>query len=158
MLIEPTAEDGSSAGSSAHHIDPPYRTDSSWSQSERRRERVGDRTGKTVPSCPDTDSHSDNRADTDACRSRLAETWRDLDGEPDLMSCPSLNTQVAGFAICSLPEGTHDVHQLRCEDTGELLGEWTDADMTFREPASEPGRAIEFSDRPVHEIHYGDVA
>lgn len=154
MLIEPTAENGSSAGSSTHHIDPPFRTDSSWSQSERRCERVGDRTGKTVPSCPDTDSNSGNLGDTDTCRSRLAETWRDR----DLMSCRALNTQVAGFAICSLPEGSHDVHQLRCEDTGELLGEWTDVDTTFREPASELRRAIEFGDRSVHEIHYGDVA
>ncbi|MGF0313724.1 hypothetical protein [Rhodococcus sp. IEGM1428] len=55
-------------------------------------------------------------------------------------------TETFGFAICSLRHGTHDVHQLRCEDTGELLGEWTDADMTFREPANEPRLTTEFSD------------
>lgn len=59
--------------------------------------------------------------------------------------CSATNTGTPGFAVCSLPEGTHDIHQLRCEDSGELLGEWTDADKTFRQPANEPRRYIEFS-------------
>ncbi len=72
--------------------------------------------------------------------------------------CPAINDRAPDLVVCSLRAGDHDIHQLRCEDTGELLGEWTDADMTFREPTSEFQRYIEFSDRPVHEIHYGDVA
>lgn len=67
----------------------------------------------------------------------------DSDRNPPL--CPAMNTATPGFAICSLPYGNHAVHQLRCEDTGELLGEWTDADMTFRVPTNETRRAIEFS-------------
>jgi hypothetical protein len=155
VLIKPFTESGSSAGSSTQPIGPPARTDSSWSRSERRRERVGDRTGKTVPSCPGTDSHVDNSGDVKVRRTGSAELWGDLDGNEALIPCPALNTHVAGFALCSLRKGTHDTHQLRCDDTGELLGEWTDADMTFREPANEPRRAIEFSDS---QFHYGDVA
>jgi hypothetical protein len=68
-----------------------------------------------------------------------------LDSDSNPRPCPAINTGTPGFAACSLPYGNHDVHQLRCEDTGELLGEWTDADMTFREPTNEPRRAIEFS-------------
>lgn len=64
----------------------------------------------------------------------------------ELRECPAINDQVPGFAACSLTSTPHTVHQLLCEDTGELLGEWTDADRTFREPANEPRRAIEFSD------------
>lgn len=67
------------------------------------------------------------------------------DSDRNPAHCPAMNIETPGFAICSLPYGNHDVHQLRCEDTGELLGEWTDADMTFREPTNEPQRAIEFS-------------
>ncbi len=53
--------------------------------------------------------------------------------------CPALNDRVPGMAACSLPTShPHVTHQLRCEDTGELLGEWTDADMTFRTPTAEP--------------------
>ena len=81
---------------------------------------------------------------------------RDSDCKPLL--CQAVNTSISGFAVCSLPEGTHDVHQMRCEDSGELLGEWTDADTTFRQPANQFQRYIEFSDTPVHEIHYDDVA
>lgn len=81
---------------------------------------------------------------------------RDSDCNP--RPCPAMNTETPGFAVCSLSEGTHDVHQLRCDDTGELLGEWTDADKTFREPTNEFQRYIEFSDTPVHELDYGDVA
>jgi hypothetical protein len=69
--------------------------------------------------------------------------------------CPAINDRAPGLVVCSLSTGAHDTHQLRCEDTGELLGEWTNADMTFREPANEPRRAIEFSDS---QLHYGDVA
>lgn len=81
-----------------------------------------------------------------------------LDSDRHPPVCSATIVETCGLAICSLRHGTHDVHQLRCEDTGELLGEWTDADTTFREPANKPRRAIEFSHRPVHEIHYGDVA
>lgn len=81
---------------------------------------------------------------------------RDSDRDP--AACPAMNTETPGFAACSLREGTHSVHQLRCEDTGELLGEWTDSDRTFREPAGEIRRHIEFSDTPDREVHYGDVA
>nr|WP_179275217.1 hypothetical protein [Rhodococcus sp. 06-1059B-a] len=43
------------------------------------------------------------------------------------------------MALCSLPAShPHVTHQLRCEDTGELLGEWTDTDMAFRTPTAEP--------------------
>lgn len=69
-----------------------------------------------------------------------------LNSDRNPLLCPAMITEAFGFAICSLRYGTHDVHQLRCQDTGELLGEWTDADTTFREPANEPRRAIEFSD------------
>lgn len=48
--------------------------------------------------------------------------------------CSAINVTAPGFAVCSLPAGAHETHQLHCEDTGALLGEWTDADMTFREP------------------------
>jgi hypothetical protein len=72
--------------------------------------------------------------------------------------CSAVNSEVPGLAVCSLPDVPHEVHQLRCEETGELLGEWTDADKTFREPANEFQRRIEFSDAPVHELDYGDVA
>ena len=58
--------------------------------------------------------------------------------------CPATHAGTPGFAVCSLRAGTHDVHQLRCEEYGELLGEWTDADTTFR-PANKPRRDIEFS-------------
>lgn len=68
-----------------------------------------------------------------------------LDSDRNSPLCAAMNTGIPGFAVCSLPAGTHDIHQLRCEDTGQLLGEWTDADMTFREPAIEPRRDIEFS-------------
>ncbi|WP_156394471.1 hypothetical protein [Rhodococcus sp. Leaf233] len=79
---------------------------------------------------------------------------RESDRKPLL--CQAVNISVPGFAVCSLREGTHDLHQLRCEATGELLGEWTDADTTFREPTNEIQRYIEFSSTPMHEI--GDVA
>lgn len=53
--------------------------------------------------------------------------------------CPGFNDRAPGMAVCSLPAShPHVKHQLRCEDTGELLGEWTDADMTFRTPTAEP--------------------
>lgn len=81
---------------------------------------------------------------------------RDSDRKPLL--CQTMNTSIPGFAVCSLPESTHDVHQMRCDDTGELLGEWTDADTTFRQPTNEFQRRIEFSDTPDREIRYGDVA
>jgi len=68
-----------------------------------------------------------------------------LDCDCSELLCSATITGTPGFAVCSLPEGTHDIHQLRCEDTGELLGEWTDADKTFRQPANEPRRDIEFS-------------
>lgn len=59
--------------------------------------------------------------------------------------CTAINWHVPeGLAICSLSSAPHTTHQLRCEDTGELLGEWTDADKRFREPSYEPGRRIEF--------------
>ena len=80
------------------------------------------------------------------------------DSDCQTLLCQAVNTSIPGFAVCSLREGTHDVHQLRCEDTGELLGEWTDADTTFRQPANQFQRYIEFSDTPVHEVHYDDVA
>ena len=59
--------------------------------------------------------------------------------------CSAINDRTPGLVVCSLSTGSHDTHQLRCEDTGELLGEWTDTDMTFRDPANEPRRAVEFS-------------
>lgn len=51
--------------------------------------------------------------------------------------CSVLNERVpgTGLAVCSLSSAPHGTHQLLCEDTGEVLGEWTDADTTFREPA-----------------------
>lgn len=53
--------------------------------------------------------------------------------------CPALNDRAPGMALCSLPAShPHVTHQLRCEDTGELLGEWTDTDMAFRTPTAEP--------------------
>lgn len=55
--------------------------------------------------------------------------------------CPALNYRVPGFATCSLRASEpHVRHQMRCEDTGALLSEWTDSDMTFREPVDEPRR------------------
>lgn len=62
--------------------------------------------------------------------------------------CPAVNISVPGMAVCSLPEGTHEVHQLRCEETGAVLGVWSDSDRTFREP----------SHRAQREMDYGDVA
>lgn len=59
--------------------------------------------------------------------------------------CPALNDRAPGLAVCSLPAGGHRTHQLRCEDTGELLGRWTDADKTFREPIAEIRRDIDSS-------------
>lgn len=55
--------------------------------------------------------------------------------------CPALNYRVPGLATCSLRVSEpHVTHQMRCEDTGALLGEWTDSDMTFRAPVGEPRR------------------
>lgn len=54
--------------------------------------------------------------------------------------CPATGTTSLGFVVCSLPEGTHATHQLLCEETGALLGEWKDADSAFREPANELSR------------------
>lgn len=59
--------------------------------------------------------------------------------------CTATNTGILGFAVCSLPQNTHATHQLRCEGTGELLGEWTDADTAFRQPLTEPHYEVEFS-------------
>lgn len=70
--------------------------------------------------------------------------------------CPATNATAPGFAVCSLPAGAHKTHQLRCEDTGALLGEWTDADMTFREPVDEPCRDIEFRE-PLDEPSWFDI-
>lgn len=80
---------------------------------------------------------------------------------PAEQPCPALNDRGAfGFAGCSLTSTAHSVHQLLCEDTGELLGEWTDSDPTFREPSWDtptrtPGRHVAFSDRPDV---FGDAA
>ncbi|CCQ18138.1 putative uncharacterized protein [Rhodococcus sp. AW25M09] len=59
--------------------------------------------------------------------------------------CPATTATILDFVVCSLPEGSHETHQLRCETTGELLGEWTDADKTFRLPANELQGDLEFS-------------
>lgn len=59
--------------------------------------------------------------------------------------CPAINDRAPDLVVCSLSAGDHDIHQLRCEDTGELLGQWTDTDTTFHRPTTEPRRAIEFS-------------
>lgn len=74
--------------------------------------------------------------------------------------CPAINDRVSGLAACSLTSATHSTHQLLCEETGELLGEWTDADPLFREPGWDaptrsPGRHVAFSDRPDV---FGDAA
>ncbi|KMJ47404.1 hypothetical protein ACG96_23050 [Rhodococcoides fascians] len=76
----------------------------------------------------------------------------------EFLLCQATNTGTPGFAVCSLRDGTHDVHQLRCADTGALLGEWSDADKTFRQPINETHRTVEFSGSPFHWIVYGDVA
>ena len=72
--------------------------------------------------------------------------------------CSAVNDRVHGLAVCSLASAPHSTHQLRCEETGELVGEWTDADRTFRLPNNEFQRYVEFGDTPDLEIHYGDVA
>lgn len=42
-----------------------------------------------------------------------------------------------GLAACSLHGGHRtSTHQLLCEETGEVLGEWSDSDLTFREHCS----------------------
>lgn len=68
------------------------------------------------------------------------------DYEAPVELCPALNDRVPGLATCSLlASDPHVTHQMRCEDTGALLGEWTDSDMTFREPVDEPHRDGAFS-------------
>lgn len=62
--------------------------------------------------------------------------------------CPATIATTLDFVVCSLPEGSHETHQLRCETTGELLGEWTDADKAFCQATNEVQRQIEFSDTP----------
>lgn len=47
--------------------------------------------------------------------------------------CSALNERVPGMAVCSLSSAPHSTHQLLCDDTGEVIGEWTDADPAFRE-------------------------
>lgn len=59
--------------------------------------------------------------------------------------CPATTATALDFVVCSLPEGSHETHQLRCETSGELLGEWTDADKTFRQATNEFQREIDFS-------------
>ncbi len=59
--------------------------------------------------------------------------------------CSAVNDRVHGLAVCSLPSTPHSTHQLRCEETGELIGEWTDVDKAFRRPANEPRRDIQFN-------------
>lgn len=55
--------------------------------------------------------------------------------------CPSVNDRVPGLATCSLRVSEpHVTHQMRCEDTGALLGEWSDSDMTFSAPVGDPRR------------------
>lgn len=84
------------------------------------------------------------------------------DSDRKALLCQAVNISIPGFAVCSLREGTHDVHQMRCEDTRALLGEWTDADKTFHVPVNEAPRRIEFSDTPPiygqYDSDYGDVA
>ncbi len=60
--------------------------------------------------------------------------------------CSAINDRVSGMAACSLPSAPHSTHQLLCEDTGEVLGEWTDADPTFREPSHLLCQSGQFSD------------
>ena len=74
--------------------------------------------------------------------------------------CPAINDRVSGLAVCSLTSSPHSTHQLLCEETGELLGEWTDSDPAFRKPSwitptHTPGRQVALSDRP--DI-FGDAA
>lgn len=80
---------------------------------------------------------------------------------PAEQPCPALNDRGAfGFAGCSLTSTAHSVHQLLCEDTGELLGEWTDTDPSFHVPGGSstsdtPRHHVEFSDR---RNAFGDAA
>jgi hypothetical protein len=75
--------------------------------------------------------------------------------------CPALNDRGAfGFAACSLTSTAHPVHQLLCEVTGELLGEWTDMDPSFHVPSGSsttgtPRRHVEVNDRANA---FGDAA
>lgn len=51
------------------------------------------------------------------------------------LACPAVNMHVIGLVGCSLGPEPHETHRLLCEQTGEVLGEWTDGDPVFREPA-----------------------
>lgn len=59
--------------------------------------------------------------------------------------CPALNELVLGMAVCSLPSALHSTHRLLCDDTGEVLGEWTDTDPKFREPSDKCYCITQFS-------------
>lgn len=48
--------------------------------------------------------------------------------------CSAVNDRVVGLAVCSLSSAPHSTHLLLCEETGEPMGTWTDADPTFRVP------------------------
>ncbi len=51
----------------------------------------------------------------------------DFDTKPEKALCPSTGfiDMIHGMAVCSLPAGhSGPQHEMRCEDTGELLGEW----------------------------------
>ena len=56
---------------------------------------------------------------------------------PGTALCTSVNDRVAGLAVCSLPAVPHHSHhRLICEETGSVIGEWTDTDAAFLEPLS----------------------
>lgn len=65
--------------------------------------------------------------------------------------CSTVNDRVVGFAVCSLSAAPHSRHLLLCEDTGDLMGEWTQADPTFRAPSDE-------STTLFNERDFGDAA
>lgn len=53
--------------------------------------------------------------------------------------CHSVSDRVAGLAVCSLPsEPRHSRHRFLCDETGSVIGEWTDFDLTFQKPRSQP--------------------
>ncbi|OZF41272.1 hypothetical protein CH292_28355 [Rhodococcus sp. 14-2470-1a] len=67
--------------------------------------------------------------------------------------CGAVNDRVLGLAVCSLGSAPHSTHALLCEETGDLMGEWTDGDPTFRVPVD--GSTTMFRACP---LNFGDAA